>query len=80
MSVPAQGQVLLDTFLEEVALVPAEDLNTARLGLRLSEERRTEFEQRLESTCWTSSPPRPDDPRVQPWSLFLALHPDPNKR
>jgi DNA-binding transcriptional ArsR family regulator len=78
VSVPAQGKVLLDTFLEEVALVPAEDLNTARLGLRLSEERRTEFEQRLESLL-NEFAADPDDPSGESWSVFLALHPDPNR-
>ena len=79
VSVPAQSQVLLDTFLEEVALVPAEQLNTARLGLRLSEPRMAEFEQRLQALL-DEYAAEPEDPTGEPWSLFLALHPDPNER
>ena len=38
LSTPAAGRVLLKTFLEEAALVPAEQLDTARLGMRLTDE------------------------------------------
>jgi DNA-binding transcriptional ArsR family regulator len=78
VSVPAQSQVLLDTFLEEVALVPAEQLNTARLGLRLSEERMEEFERRLEALL-DEFAAEPDDLTGDAWSVFLALHPDVNR-
>jgi DNA-binding transcriptional ArsR family regulator len=77
VSVPAQSQVLLDTFLEEVALVPAEELNTARLGLRLSGARMEEFERRLEALLEEFAD-APDDPAGEAWSVFFALHPDPN--
>jgi DNA-binding transcriptional ArsR family regulator len=77
-STPAQSHVLLETFLEEVSLVPAEQLNTARLGLQLSEAQRTEFERRLQ-VLLDEFADLPTDPAGEAWSVFLALHPDPNR-
>jgi len=78
LSVPAQGRALLDTFLDEVALVPAETLDTTRMGLRLSPADRDEFDTRL-SALLEDFAHRPEDPSAPAWSLFLALHPDPNR-
>jgi len=46
---PAKGHALLDAFLEEAALVPATELDTARLGLRLSAADMAEFRDRLQA-------------------------------
>ena len=48
ISTPGQGKVLLETFVEEVAAVPAEDVDTARLGLRLNAENLENFKQRMQ--------------------------------
>ncbi len=78
LSTPAQDRTMLNVFLEEVALVPAADLDMARLGLRLSPARMEEFRTRLRGllddvASW------PDDPAAPAWSLFVAVHPDPNR-
>src|SRR6266545_3751469 len=74
----AQDRVLLDAFLEEVAQVPLADLDTTRLGLRLSPAEMTEFRNRLRDLL-DEFEARPHDADAPAWSLFLALHPDPNR-
>jgi DNA-binding MarR family transcriptional regulator len=76
---PAQNRVLLDAFLEEAALVPAETMHTTRLGLRLPPEQFEELEQRLQQ-LFDEFTERPHDPAGEPRSLFFAIHPDPNQR
>jgi DNA-binding MarR family transcriptional regulator len=75
ISAPARGQTLLDTFLEEVALAPASELDTARLGLRLAPSEWEEFKDRL-SELLDEFAQRPDVPDAPPWSVFVAMHPD----
>lgn len=75
LSTPAAGRVLLDAFLEEVALVPATELDTSRLGLRLSPQDMDEFRVRLQGLL-DEFAQRPDDPTAPPWSMFMAIHPD----
>jgi DNA-binding MarR family transcriptional regulator len=77
ISTPAQDRAMLDTFLEEVALVPADQVDSARLGLQLSEADMTEFRDRLRD-LFDEFAQRPDDLTQPAWSLFFALHPDPN--
>jgi DNA-binding MarR family transcriptional regulator len=72
---PAKDRVLLDAFLEDVALVPATEMDTARLGLRLSPEDMDEFEKRL-TALLDEFAALPDDPTAPPWSVFMAIHPD----
>ncbi len=78
LSTPAVGRTMLNAFLEEVALAPASDLDMARLGLRLSPADMTEFRARLR-TLLDEVASLPDDPTAPAWSLFVALHPDPNR-
>jgi DNA-binding MarR family transcriptional regulator len=78
LSTPAHDRSMLDAFLEEVALVPAEEVDAARLGLRLSAEDMAEFRDRLRALL-DDFAGRPDDPSAAAWSLFLSLHPDPNR-
>ena len=75
VSTPANGRTLLDTFLEEVAGVPATDLDTARLGLRLSPADMKLFQDRL-AELLDEFANLPDDPSAPPMSVFLAVHPD----
>ena len=78
ISTPAQDRAMIDTFLEEVALVPADDVDSARLGLQLSEADMTEFRERLRELL-DDFADRPDDLSQPAWSLFVSLHPDPNR-
>jgi DNA-binding transcriptional ArsR family regulator len=78
LSTPAADRAMLDTFMEEVGLVPAADLDMSRLGLRLSAADFAEFRTRLYALL-EEFQGRPDDPAAAAWSLFVALHPDPNR-
>ena len=78
LSMPAHGPALLDTFLEEVALTPAADLDSTRLGLRLPPSDMDEFRARLQGLL-DEFAGRPDDPSAPAWSVFVAVHPDPNR-
>jgi DNA-binding transcriptional ArsR family regulator len=78
LNTPVRDRVMLDTFLEEVALVPVDDLDMTRLGLRLPAAGRAEFRARLLDLLEEFSG-RPDDPAAAAWSVFIALHPDPNR-
>ncbi len=78
LSTPAMDRSMLDTFLEEVALVPAADLDTTRLGLRLSPAEMEEFRTRLGSLMEEFAG-RPDDLAAPAWSVFITVHPDPNR-
>jgi DNA-binding transcriptional ArsR family regulator len=78
LSTPAQDRAMIDTFLEEVALVPADEVDSARLGFRLSPSDMEDFRERLRALL-DDFAGRPDDPHAPPWSLFVVLHPDPNR-
>lgn len=73
---PGTSRTLLDTFLDEVSAVPAEQLDTTRLGLRLTEDEHAEFVDRLQELFEEFYARR--NPDGTAWSVFLALHPDPN--
>jgi hypothetical protein len=80
LDMPARDHVLIDTFLEEVALVPPDEVIIARLGLMLTPEQKEELDQRMSALLMeytglgASSPPS-----AQAWSAFFAMHPDPNR-
>jgi hypothetical protein len=69
---------MLDAFLEEVALVPAAEIDTTRMGLRLSAAEMAEFSTRLRGLL-DDFASRPEDPSAPAWSVFLIVHPDPNR-
>jgi DNA-binding MarR family transcriptional regulator len=80
LKTPAKDRVLVDAFLEEVGLVPVDTLETARLGLRMGEELKTEFLDRL-GELFEEYRARADSAHTgKAWSLFFAMHPDPNQR
>jgi DNA-binding transcriptional ArsR family regulator len=79
LSVPGSNRLMLETFLDEVALVPATDLDTTRLGLRLAPDDMADFRTRL-GELLDEFADRPDDPSAPAWSIFITLHPDPNRR
>ena len=78
LSSPAADRTMLNAFLEEVALVPAQEVDTARLGLRLPPAEMEEFRARLR-TLLDDFADKPDDPAASAWSVFLVVHPDPNR-
>jgi DNA-binding MarR family transcriptional regulator len=78
LSAPAMDRTMLEVFLEEVALVPAADLDLARLGLRLSPANMAGFRSRLQDLL-DDFATRPDDPAAPAWSVFVSVHPDPNR-
>lgn len=78
MSTPAKDRILLDAFLEEVSLVAVGSVETARLGLRLSPHRMDELMDRLRDLLDEFSEDA-DDLDAEPMSLFVAIHPDPNR-
>jgi predicted ArsR family transcriptional regulator len=84
LSMPSGNRTLLATFLEEASQVPIDELDTARLGLLLSAQQRDDMMDELmavlERYRLQTEPPEgtpADDARA--WSLFLAVHPDPNQ-
>ena len=78
LSTPAMDRSMLDAFLEEVALVPAAEVDTTRMGLRLPAAEMAEFRTRLRGLL-DDFASRPDDPSAPAWSVFLTVHPDPNR-
>jgi DNA-binding transcriptional ArsR family regulator len=75
---PAKTRALLDTFLEELALVPIETVETVRLGLRLDAAGHAEFDARLLALLEEFRGRSDEAAQGAPWSVFVALHPDPN--
>ena len=71
-----QTRVLIDAFLQEVALLPDPDaMMMVRLGLRLDEDAHAELRSRL-NDLFQEYAAREPDPAGQPYSVFLALHED----
>lgn len=75
LQTPASAGRLLEAFLAEIEQVPPEQHDLRRLGLRLPPAQLAEFEERL-SALLDEFAQRPRDPGADPWSLFVALHPD----
>jgi predicted ArsR family transcriptional regulator len=65
----------LQAFLEEVAAVGEDRLESTRLGLRLSAADREEFGRRLQDLL-DEYARRPVDPGAEKWSLYLGMHPE----
>lgn len=72
---PHGSRILIETFLAEVALVDPAEVNTARLGLRVSPERKELLAKKLED-LFEEMAAWPADPDGEPLSLFLAIHED----
>lgn len=73
----AMANTLLQTFLDEVSRVPADEVGIARLGISLSAAQKEEFWRRI-SEVLQDFAARPDDPDGERMSVFLALHPEAN--
>ena len=72
---PNQGQILLDTFLDEIEGLDPEALHAARLGLKLTPEHREELLRRVEDV-FREYVARGPDPDGDPISIFFVEHPD----
>jgi len=66
---------MLAAFLEEVAVVGEANLDSARLGLRLSAEEFEEFKDQLGRllNTWARRPMTPGGKR---WSVYVGMHPE----
>ena len=76
---PGMSQVLIDTFLEEVALVDPATVLTSRLGLRLDAAGFEELVARVNDVLQDFAARTPD-PTGTPYSVFWALHEDVTRR
>jgi DNA-binding transcriptional ArsR family regulator len=65
----------LHAFLEEVAVVGEDRLDSTRMGLRLPEAELAEFRGRLDALL-DEYATRPIDPTAPRWSLYLGMHPE----
>ena len=72
---PGVGGILLETFLQEIDGLPADDLNAVRLGLKLSPARRSEMLARFRA-LFQEYADADSDPDGDPISLFFVEHPD----
>ncbi|MFK5633138.1 MULTISPECIES: ArsR/SmtB family transcription factor [unclassified Ornithinimicrobium] len=72
---PVTGDAMIEAFLAEVRAVPKVDRKMTRLGLRLPPGDVEELETRLQELLHEFHD-RPRDLAAEPWSLFVALHPD----
>lgn len=73
--IDGMNRVLIDTFLTEAALAPAETLRVVRLGVRLGPEAKAEYDRRI-FALMEEFAQRPADPEGEPLSIFYADHED----
>jgi DNA-binding transcriptional ArsR family regulator len=75
-SSPGGGaDLLLETFLQEVARLPEGALSSSRLGFRLNASDRDEVLGRLYAVL-TEIADRPSDPDGESFGLYVGLHPE----
>ena len=72
---PSPSQVMLQTFLQELAEAGGEMRDAGRLALTLTAEHLEEFTERIGAILdeFAARPPDPDGTR---WSVFFAMHED----
>jgi DNA-binding transcriptional ArsR family regulator len=73
--VPGVGPILVQTFLDEIADVPAEELMIGRLGLKLNAEHERELLSRLFGVL-AEYKELPADEDGRPLSVMIAAHPE----
>ncbi len=76
--VPAANAAMVQAFLEELSAAGAGNARVTRLGLRLTQDQLDELEERLDRLL-ADYAGRPPSEGGAPWSVFLALHPDPGR-
>ncbi len=77
MPMPGGSLVMVETFLQQIAGLPPDDVETTWLGLKLNAEHKEELERRLFELAQEFKERGPDADGT-PYSLFTALHPDLN--
>lgn len=75
---PAGVAPMVAALVEGLRGVDEEQTVMSRLGLRLDESERDELDARLQSLVEEYAA-RPPTTGGRPWSLFVALHPDPDR-
>jgi hypothetical protein len=73
--VPGGREAMLDAFLAEARLVDLDQVDMARLGLRLTEDDFRELRDRIEAIL-DEYADRPRDPDGRAYSVFVAFHED----
>ncbi len=73
------SRLLVETFLAELAEADPRTVSTVRLGLRLTPAARDELLSRLQAVFQEYADRRPD-PDGTPWSVFLAVHEDTQRK
>jgi hypothetical protein len=74
----SSARPMIDAFLASAAVLPDAELGVSRLGLRLDEAGYGELVTRLDDVLQDFAARQPD-PDGRPWSVFLAVHPDPDR-
>ncbi len=74
---PNGSPILVETFLQQIDGVAADDLHLTWLGLKINDEHKAELERRLYALV-TEFKERGPDPDGTTYSLFTAFHPDLN--
>lgn len=72
---PGMSRILIDTFLEEVALVDPQEVLVTRLGLRLDDDGLQELLSRVQA-IFEEFAARPTEQTQTPYSVFWSLHED----
>ncbi|MCL3859881.1 transcriptional regulator [Actinotalea sp. K2] len=76
---PTMGQVLIDTFVAEVAEADPAGVRTVRLGVRLDAPAVAELDRRI-GELFQELADRPVDLAATPYSIFYAMHEDVGRR
>lgn len=74
---PGRSAVLVETFLQQIAGLAPDDVDTTWLGLKLNDEHLAELQERLAALAQEFKERGPDRDG-SPYSLFVAVHPDLN--
>jgi DNA-binding transcriptional ArsR family regulator len=77
MPLPDRSRVLVEVFLQQIEGVDPGDLDTTWLGLKLNDEHRAEFQERLHALL-VEFKDRGADADGEAYSVFTAFHPDLN--
>ena len=78
LSTPGSDRAMIRSFLDGVAAADELEVDIARLGLRLDDAGVAELQDRLRDVLEDFAA-RDPTPAGRPWSLFVALHPDPDR-
>ena len=78
LDTPAGTGPMVQALVDSLRLVEERETRMARVGLRLDAEQQAELARRLQDLAeeYAALPPTPGG---RPWSLFVTLHPDPDR-